>query len=222
MSKRMYPRAFDIETTGFSTADAVTVVGIQQPDGVWMALNSGGRRVNESDLEDELFRRSGETVRIHAHDNEKFLLEHLREFIGRSVVPKDVYIAAYNGETYRGGFDLKFLRTAHLKHNISWPFRVPYVDVYPPVRDRLNTTDENGNEQNDLVGAYDILIGNGDGDYDPFDDSAEAVDAWEQSNYVDLLAHNLSDVRRSQVLAEEVEAVVPKADLRMKNLAPVG
>jgi hypothetical protein len=222
MSKRMYPRAFDIETTGFSAYDEVTVVGLQRPDGVWLALNTGGRRVDEGELEDELFQRSGETVRVHAHETERFALEHLREFVGSTVVPKDVYLAAYNGETYRGGFDFKFLRSTHIKHNISWPFRLPYVDVYPPVRDRLNTTDENGNEQNDLVGAYEILVGEGDGSYDPFDDSEEAVDAWRNGDFIDLLAHNLSDVRRSQILGEIVEDYVAKGDLRMKNLSPVG
>jgi len=85
------------------------------------------------------------------------------------------YLTAYNDETWEGGFDLPFLRTACISHDIGWLFpNMAYADVFEFV-DRFDTDD-----QKRLVGVYDELIGKES--CDPYDDSKEAVVAFEDSD----------------------------------------
>jgi hypothetical protein len=123
------------------------------------------------------------------------------------------YLTAYNGETWNGGFDLPFLRTSCVKHNVEWPFPdMAYADMFSVI-DRFNT-----NDTNDLVGVYDQLIG---GDTcDPFSDSSKAVDAFHNNNWDSLLLHNIADIHRTRELAVLAGRYVPKSDFSMKNLSP--
>lgn len=73
-------------------------------------------------------------------------------------------------------------------------------------------------ETHDLVGAYDQLIGKET--CDPFADSGEAVDAFENDEWKSLLLHNLADTQRTRELAVLASKYVPKSDFRMKNLTP--
>jgi hypothetical protein len=218
----MRPVAFDIETTGFTYYDRVTVFGLQLPMGSWMMLQTRGISVDEDALTHELEERSGKTARVRVYEDEHSLLEAISEVVEERIVSKNgIYMVGYNAEvSYKGGFDLPFLRSAYNKHNLKWPFTSAYVDIYPAIKTYINTTVEGGDELNDLVGAYDTLIGDGDGDYDPFDDSSEAVDAWDNAGWGALLSHCMSDIRRTQALAELAETYIPKKSRRMVNLSP--
>jgi hypothetical protein len=79
--------------------------------------------------------------------------------------------------------------------------------------DRFDT-----NDQRDLVGVYDVLIG--EESCDPFDDSGEAVDAFENGDWLPLLEHNLADIQRTRELAELAGRFVARSDFKMKNLQP--
>jgi hypothetical protein len=81
--------------------------------------------------------------------------------------------------------------------------------------DRFATADTG-----DLVGTCDLLIG--DESCDPFDDSAEAVDAWDDADWTRLLLDNLADLQRTRELALLAEQYVSSTDFSMKNLAPPG
>ncbi|UOY10610.1 hypothetical protein [Methanonatronarchaeum sp. AMET6-2] len=87
-----------------------------------------------------------------------------------------------------------------------------YADVLSVVN-RFDT-----NDYNDLVSVYDFLIGNDS--CDPFDDSSEAVDAFQSSDWLPLLLHNLADIIRTRELAALGGRYVAKSDFSMKNLAP--
>jgi uncharacterized protein YprB with RNaseH-like and TPR domain len=120
------------------------------------------------------------------------------------------YLTAYHGETWNGGFDLPFVRTACIAHDIEWPFpNLPYADMLDVV-DRFDT-----NDKNDLVGVYDELVGNET--CDPFDDSGSAVDAFENGDWEPLLRHNLADIQRTRELAALAGQYVPQSDFRMKK-----
>lgn len=79
--------------------------------------------------------------------------------------------------------------------------------------DRFDT-----NDQRDLVGVYDALIGKDISD--PFDDSSATVAAFENGDWVALLEQNLADIQRTRELAELAGRFVAKSDFKMKNLAP--
>jgi hypothetical protein len=70
----------------------------------------------------------------------------------------------------------------------------------------------------DLVGVYDLLVG--DDSCDPFEDSRSAIDAFEAGDWLPLLRHNLADIKRTRELAELAGRFVPKSDFKMKNLGP--
>jgi hypothetical protein len=227
MDERMSPIPIDIETDGFTIYDALTVVGFELPMGSWLALNVNGQTVNVDELSEQLVARTGHHARVHVFPNEEQLLKNVRDFVQERISGKDdIYLTGYNAERWGGGFDLPFLREAFGCYDIRWPFRCAYIDAYPSIKDRVNTvvshTEEETDEANDLVRAYDVLIGGPDGEYDPFDDSAEAAKAWEDGNWVDLLSHNQSDIRRTLALMTYAERYVPRSDLKMKNLSPVG
>jgi len=56
--------------------------------------------------------------------------------------------------------------------------------------------------------------------FGPFEDSAEAVDAFENAEWEPLLLHNLADIQRTLELAMLGERYVPRSDFKMKNLSP--
>jgi hypothetical protein len=123
------------------------------------------------------------------------------------------YLTAYHGETWNGGFDLPFLRSACVECDVPWPFPdMAYADMLDVV-DRFDT-----NDTRDLVGVYDQLIGGET--CDPFDDSEAAVTAFNNGEWESLLRHNLADIHRTRELAVLAGEYVPKSDFRMKNLAP--
>lgn len=207
------PIAFDIETTGLEREAVVTVAGLATDVGAWLALNTGDRDVDATRLAEEVERASGSHVRLSVSRDEGGLLADLEEFAGDRLDGDRHYLTAFNGEQWRSGFDLPFLRSACVRRGVPWPFPgVAYADTMTMV-ERFET-----GEADDLVGVHEALIG---GDHcDPFDDSERAVAAHEAGDWVPLLLHNLADVERTRELAVLAGQYVPRSDFRMKNLEP--
>jgi uncharacterized protein YprB with RNaseH-like and TPR domain len=211
--------AFDIETTGFDVDDEVTVVGFALPLGVRVFAQTGGR--GGDDIEASVKARLSETlVNVSTHPDEAALLSAVTDFVAERIRDVDVLLIAYNGEVWSGGFDLPFLRTRFARHELAWPFvDVPYADVMPLVTDRFNTTVD-GVEEGGLVTAYEVLCDGSDGDLDPFADSAEAVTAFEDGRFAELVLHNVADVLRTQALGRVAERYCGKAEFNVKSLTP--
>lgn len=207
------PVAFDIETTGFSSDSFITVAGLAHQMGEFLVLNTGGSDVAQARLQATLERHAGKHLELAVCPDERALLTALSEFAGTHLDGDRHYLTAYNAETWKGGFDLPFLRTACIQHQLEWPFPdIAYADMFDLIN-RFNTDDTN-----DLVGVYDHLIGNDT--CDPFDDSAEAVTAFEDGDWEPLLLHNLADIQRTREIALLAGKYVAQSDFGMKNLKP--
>lgn len=81
------------------------------------------------------------------------------------------------------------------------------------VVDRFDTGDESG-----LVTVHEMLVDREP--IDPFADSVRAVETWDNCNWLPLLEHNLSDIRRTYELAQLGHDYVAKSDFGMKSLSP--
>jgi uncharacterized protein YprB with RNaseH-like and TPR domain len=148
------------------------------------------------------------------------MLEAFSSFVTESVAPNDYMIVAYNGERYRGGFDLPFLRTRCTHLNTRWPFdKLPYADLLPIFQRRFNTTLDD-NEANDLEVVYEILVGEELTELDPFEGSEEAVTAFESGDFSPLLAHNVSDILRTDALATVAQRYCATSEFNLKSLTP--
>lgn len=206
------PVAFDIETSGLGADAVVTVAGFAHDPGISLVLNTDGRDADCDHLADALETRLSETVSLTGCPDEQTLLEVVTDIADR-LDEDSHYLCAYNGETWRGGFDLPFLRSRCVASGCAWPFAgLAYVDVLEVV-DRFET-----DGKTDLDGVYDALVG--EPTCDPFDDSGEAVTAFEAGDWLPLLLHNAADVRRTRALARLAERYVPTSDFGMKNLDP--
>jgi len=207
------PIAFDIETSGFEDGSVLTVAGFASTLGEVIILNTSGRPTSSTQLEQALTEHSTQGVDVITTDDEASLLAAVEHVATERLNSDQHYLTAYNGETWKGGFDLPFVRSACVSHDIDWPFpNMAYADVFEFI-DRFDT-----NGQKDLVGVYDQLRGMPS--CDPFDDSSEAVDAFENGEWESLLRHNLADIQRTLELAMLAERYVPRSDFKMKNLAP--
>ena len=207
------PIAFDIETSGLDPGSVITVVGLATDMGAWLALNTTGREVDANRLANDVGHESGSNVRVSVFRDEERLLAGFRDFASKTIDGDRHYLTAYNGERWRGGFDLPFVRSACVRRDEPWPFSdVAYADTMDMVN-RFDTEDNN-----DLVGVYEALIGKES--YDPFDSSENAVSTHEVGDWVPLLLHNLADIKRTRELAVLAGRYVPKSDFRMKNLTP--
>lgn len=207
--------AFDIETTGFEPDDQLTVVGFDTE-----MVSSVFANLDGADSQPTLEERVNEQVRapvtISSHVDERALLEALTDFVEEKIAPQDAKLVAYNGETWRGGFDLPFVRTRLIKYNLTWPFAdLPYIDAMDVYSSRFNT------EGDSLPAVYDELIGGHLSELDPFDDSEEAVDEWKAGNFEAVVLHNVADIRRTRALTRLAEGYCSKSDFSMKSLDPV-
>lgn len=209
----LQPVAFDIETDGFTPGSTLTVAGLAHQLRVVILLNTTGRDADQDALEAQLNTYSSATVTLEVCDSERALLEQLSAICDTHLDGDRHYLTAYHGETWDGGFDMPFVRTACVQHSVPWPFPdIAYADMFDVV-ERFNTNDESG-----LGEVYDQLIGNEM--CDPFKDSAEAVEAFRDGNWEQLLLHNLADIQRTRELAGLAGRYVAKSDFRMKSLAP--
>ena len=214
MGSDLDPIAFDIETSGLDDDAVITVAGFAHSIGVSLILNTSGRDADAAALVAELESHDSGAVSLDAVDSEQELLEAVSDVATSQLDGDRHYLTAYNGETWSGGFDLPFCRTRFLDHDMDWPFGdLAYADMMEAVVDRFDT-----NDQGDLVGVYDALIGNPT--CDPFEDSGAAVDAFEAAEWLPLLKHNLADIQRTRELAQLADRFVPQSDFGMKNLQP--
>ncbi|QSG02800.1 ribonuclease H-like domain-containing protein [Natranaeroarchaeum sulfidigenes] len=208
--------AFDIETTGFDADDELTVAGFALPLGVRVFLRTDGRTVDgvEAAVQEQVECH----VRLSTHASERALLEAVGEFSRDRLADDDVLLVAFNGETWRSGFDLPFLRTRLTHYDVTWPFGdVPYADLLPVISKRFNTT-VGEEECRDLVGVYDMLCGGADGALDPFEESSEAVAAFEAGEFTPLVLHNVADVLRTRALGGLAEQYCSKSEFNVKSL----
>lgn len=212
--------AFDIETTGFSVTDEVTVVGFAVSMGVRVFVQTGGRPAGDVTDAVEAVTPATTLVNVSTHTSEDELFRAVSGFVADRVCDDNVLLVAYNGERWNGGFDLPFLRTRYANRGVSWPFTdVPYADLLPVVTNRFNTMID-GDEQNDLGAAYDVLCGGEYGDVDPFKESSEAVTAFEDARFADLALHNVADVLRTRALGRLAEQYCAKSEFKVKSLTP--
>lgn len=213
-SSRLTPVAFDIETSGFDADAVITVAGFAHDLGESLILNTG--RHTEADrkaLVTSLDEESTGTVQLDIVTDEAALLEAVSSFVRNQLDGDTHYVTAFNGETWNGGFDLPFCRTRFVHHGLRWPFGdIAYADMIQMV-DRFNT-----HEHSDLVGVYDVLVG--EETCDPFDDSAQAVDAFKSGDWLALCKHNLADIQRTRKLAQLAGQFIARSDFKMKNLQP--
>jgi hypothetical protein len=226
MGTKLTPVAIDIETTGFAVDDHVTVAGLVLPLGCRVFCNTAGREL-PPDLEQTIRDRIEPHVVLTTHHSEQTLLADMETFVRERLAGDDNCLVAYNGERYRGGFDFPFLRTRTAAQNVAWPFvDLAYADLQPLVETRFNTVvpadgdQEDHTEIADLCGAYEALIGGGLTDIDPFEESSEAVRAFDSGAFDDLLMHNIADILRTQALAEMAEQYCATSDFRLKSLTP--
>jgi len=209
--------AVDIETTGFDVADAVTAVGFALDIGCRVFVQTPGEM---SAGESVLREYAGHTVRVSLHADEAELLAAVEEFVADRLRWDDVLLVGYNAETWNAGFDLPFLRSRYAAQDIEWPFReLPYADLYPVLTQRFNTTVD-GEPQSDLEGVYAALCDGDLNDVDPFDDSAEAVTAFEEARIWQLATHNVADILRTAELGALAERYCSKSDFQLKSLTP--
>jgi uncharacterized protein YprB with RNaseH-like and TPR domain len=215
---------FDIETTGFDVTDEVTVVGFEVPLGCRVFVQASERVAGDeqttSELEATVAERAGVHVKLSMHASEAALLRAVGSFAADRLCGDDVLLVAYNGERWKDGFDLPFLRTRLAATDVEWPFRdMPYTDLLPVVTRRFNVTVD-GEEQSTLPSAYESLVGGDLNERDPFDDSAEAVAAFAEARYADLVTHNVVDVLRTGELGAMTRRYCSKSDFKLKSLTP--
>ena len=210
--------AFDIETTGFNVTDKVTAIGFPMPIGVRAFVQTGG--VTAPDVEQAVQGRVEQHVQVSVHASEAALLDAVGVFARERLYGDDVLLVAYNGERWKDGFDLPFLRTRLAATDVEWPFRdMPYTDLLPVVTRRFNVTVD-GEDRSTLPGAYGTLVDGDLNDRDPFDDSAAAVTAFENQQYADLVTHNVVDVLRTSALGQVTRRYCSKSDFSLKSLTP--
>jgi len=222
--------AFDIETTGFEADAEVTVVGFARDMGCRVLCRTGDGDADSGDgadggvdaeaLQARVQRRVDASVAVSTHCGEAALLAAVTAFVRGNLDGDADLVVAYNGERYRGGFDLPFLRTRYAAHDMAWPFtELPYADLLPVIRDRFNTTVD-GDAQDDLPGAYAVLVGDGLNDVDPFTDSAAVVTAYEEGDIESVAVHNAADVLRTAALGRLSRRYCSRSDYQLKSLTP--
>jgi uncharacterized protein YprB with RNaseH-like and TPR domain len=210
--------AFDIETTGFEADDELTVAGFALPDGCRICCRTDGRPT--PGLERVVDDRVQESVTVSTYDSEPALLEAIRDIARHHLQGEDVLLVAYNGEVYRSGFDLPFLRTRLARHDVAWPFTdLPYADLLPVLRDKFNTT-VGEESRTTLPAVYEVLLDGEYNDLDPFQESAEAVTAYEAGRFEALVTHNLADILRTAALGQLSQHYCSKSDYQLKSLTP--
>lgn len=212
--------AFDIETTGFTVEDEITVIGYDFPMGSRVFVQSPDETVGS--LQQLVREQVDQRVIVSEHPSENELLEAFGDFTKDRFQDGDLLLVAFNGEVWGGGFDLPFFRTRLNQLDVEWPFRdVPYADVLPIIQDRFNTTEQDGDSRSDLAGVYELLCSGQLGEIDPFKESSEAVQAFEDGRYEELVRHNIADIRRTRELSRLTQHYCSKSDYRLKSLTPV-
>lgn len=234
--------AWDIETTGFAWSDQITVSGFWLPNNTAeLIINTNGTTLERSTVEKRLTDSSGGvSVSVTTAADENELLRSMQEFLFERFDTQYNRLIAFNAESWKGGFDLPFLRTRCIKHDTEWVFDgLHFADLWEPLKKRLNTTHVafgGSTSINSLTGAHELLLDDPhttispdtdetmehswyqDVQYDPFEDSGEAVACYNRNNLFPILQHNLADVHRTWEIGELVRAFVSSKDITTKKL----
>lgn len=235
--------AFDIETTGFGYNESVTVVGFWFPNGhACLLLNTPSIEATDRDaLELAVRDHSGVSdVSLHVCEGDSSVLSEIRELMYDRFDRNYNRLVAFNAESWKGGFDLPFLRSLCIKTDVPWVFDgFQFADLYEPLKKRLNTTvtDYGGSvDANTLGGSHRLLAPDEESlevlgefvsedhpwyewhGYDPFEDSGSAVRAYKTEAYGDVLLHNLADIHRTWELGELLRMYVSSKDFSTKKL----
>lgn len=225
--------AIDIETTGFEAYSEITVFGmLVEKDGARHAhviLNNSGAFVGDHDeqkvveLYDAIKSTSPFEISLSTVMDERILLKEIQSLVFERFEKEYDRFVAYNGETWHGGFDIPYLRSHFNKLNLDWPFSgCDYLDLYPVISKRFNTAfpTEDGDEiedHNDLVRAHQFLCSPNE-EFDPYDDSQQAVEDFREENFEPLVKHNVSDIMRTADLAKVVERYAPPKQMQTDRL----
>lgn len=232
--------AWDIETTGLSWSDQITVSGFWLPDGrARLILNANGEGVDTHTFEQHLEDVSGGVpVTVIPTSDESGLLQEMHQLVFDYFDREYDRLIAFNAESWKSGFDLPFTRTSCIAHGVDWVFDgIEFADLWDPLKKRLNTTYSSygsTSETNSLTGSHrilfdqqhlvDQLVTEWDGpwyrdyEYDPFDDSGSAIDHYRRGDYLPVLQHNLADVHRTWELGELIRTFVASKDISSKKL----
>ena len=98
---------------------------------------------------------------------------------------------------------------------------MPYADLLPIVKKLFNTT-SGGGSNNDFPTAHELLCTSGrHAPTDPFDDSSEAVTAFEDERFEALVRHNAADIVRTRQLGQVAQQYCSKSDFSLKSMTPV-
>jgi uncharacterized protein YprB with RNaseH-like and TPR domain len=217
--------AIDIETTGLQADGAVTVFGMLTAPfderQAHLVLNSGGHSLDYNETYAELSDSVPVEVELEIVLHEEELLETIQSLLFEHFNREYDRLVAFNGETWRGGFDLPYLRSRYAVHEMQWPFRgCDYVDLYPIVSKRFHTALPDGDElddHNDLVRSHRFLC-QPENEFDPYASSDQAVTDYYDGDFVPLLKHNLSDIYRTADLAEIVQQYASHRQMRTDRL----
>lgn len=156
--------AWDIETTGLSWSDQITVSGFWLPDGrARLILNANGEGVDTHTFEQHLEDVSGGVpVTVIPTSDESGLLQEMHQLVFDYFDREYDRLIAFNAESWKSGFDLPFTRTSCIAHGVDWVFDgIEFADLWDPLKKRLNTTYSSygsTSETNSLTGSHRILF----------------------------------------------------------------
>jgi hypothetical protein len=233
--------AWDIETTGFGWDDTITTAGFWWPAGrADLLLNAAADGADADRHERRLRDAAGVPVGVTVVDGEAALLRAMARLVFDRFDRDRNRLVAFNADSWQGGFDLPFVRTRCVVHGVDWVFDgAQFADLWDPLKKRVNTTHTVHDASvavNSLSGAHAVLFSWPEAaeavferadddhpwyhglDYDPFDDSGEAVAAHRRGDHLPVLLHNLADVHRTWELGEVVREFVPGKDVTTKKL----
>lgn len=225
--------AIDIETTGFEVDGQVTVFGMliesDEEQHAYVILNNGGCLQNTGSMSEvakiqqTIKDVSPSEVEFATVADERILLQEIRSLLFERFDTDYDRLVAYHGETWNGGFDLPYLRSRYNALKMEWPFSgFDYLDLYPIISKRFNTAlqgdgDDEVEDHNDLVHAHQILC-NPKVEFDPYDDSAQAVSDYLAGNFIPLVQHNVSDIHRTADLAKIAEEYASPKQMQTDRL----
>ena len=236
--------AWDIETTGLCWSDSITTSGFWLPQGTAeMVVNTAGKTINQEAYEEYLREHCGVPLTIHPTPDETALLEKMQRLIFEKFEREANRLIGFHADSWHGGFDLPFLRSACLRCGVEWIFDgLEFVDLWDLVKKHLNTTKaapDSDSEQTTvqtLEGTYTMLCAESavsealDEEvvqdhrwyhlqaYDPFADSDDAVAFFKRREFLPVIQHNLADIHRTWELGEIVREYVSPRDFTTKTL----